>query len=314
MKCPKCGSEHTQKKGYRAGKQRYRCRICGACFTDGVEYVEQIKREQLNLQCPSCKSSHIRRDGIGNGFQRYECRDCGLNFSDYTLKYWKNRPEWKCPYCGGELNYRGYGKKGQRLYYCSKCGKTCSGDKDGKPIYFKKFSEINKDIRCPECKSLNIKKGSSARGHKRYVCNNCGRTFIYDDNVRIYPKVRKKEALKEILSGDDLASVAQKYDYSVGHLQKVMKPQFEKQAIKEVLRGKSIKHVAQKYRFSLKHIEDLLEPVYEKEVINEEQIKDIIKFGVCCNVPVDYMAEYISCSEHKCIEIIEKFKKKHNMI
>ena len=100
MKCPKCGNENTQKKGMRAGKQRYRCRSCGACFTEGVEYVEQVKMEPLQMTCPSCNSSHIRRDGKDGGYQRYECHDCGLNFSDYTIA-----KKYRCSRFGKNLRH-----------------------------------------------------------------------------------------------------------------------------------------------------------------------------------------------------------------
>ena len=50
-------------------------------------------------------------------------------------------------------------------------------------------------------------------------------------------------------------------------------------------------------------------PYYKKEKITQEQEDLILKYGFHLNVPVDYLAEYIKCSEHKCEEVLKKAKK-----
>lgn len=88
MICPRCGSSQLQKKGTRAGKQRYRCNSCKAYFTDGIKYKSNPKYllKDPDLRCPCCESSHIVRDGkLEDGTQRYKCVDCSKCFSDKTF-------------------------------------------------------------------------------------------------------------------------------------------------------------------------------------------------------------------------------------
>ena len=79
MECPKCKSTKLQKKGLRAGKQRYRCTACGANFTEGKEYRPAPRYPKIVEQmCPKCGSDNIIRDGkLKNGLQRYQCNKCG---------------------------------------------------------------------------------------------------------------------------------------------------------------------------------------------------------------------------------------------
>ena len=58
MNCPKCGSEDLQKKGMRAGRQRYRCKSCSSSFTEGVPYKEAPKYEVLDKVCPHCGTKY----------------------------------------------------------------------------------------------------------------------------------------------------------------------------------------------------------------------------------------------------------------
>lgn len=275
-KCPNCGSIKLQKKGTRAGKQRYKCNKCGANFTQGVEYVKQIKREPVQLRCPQCDSNHIRRDGISaRGLQRYECYDCHTNFDEISIKK-KKRITWKCPYCGGDLSYSGFGRKKQREYKCKVCDRSCSADASGKPIATYKFREVNKEIQCPDCGTYDISKSGSSKGRKRYKCNECGRVFSYGDNVK-----------------------------------RVHKTNSQQEAMEKILKGKSRKKVAEEYGYTVDYLNKLVKTDEYKESLTQEQINTIIRFGVFCNVPVDYLAEYIPCSEIKCLEVIREYKAKH---
>ena len=104
MKCPRCGSTHTQKKGKRAGKQRYKCVDCLANFCWGVKYMSAPVHEKLNKICLYCGSSHITRDGkLPSGAQRYRCLDCNKGFSDVTVIR-PPEPVKYCPYCGKEID------------------------------------------------------------------------------------------------------------------------------------------------------------------------------------------------------------------
>ena len=86
MQCPRCGSENLLKRGIRAGKQRFVCKKCDACFTEGVEYKSSPKLSPVPFKCPHCNSSKVVRDGkLEDGGQRYLCRNCKKGFSDKTF-------------------------------------------------------------------------------------------------------------------------------------------------------------------------------------------------------------------------------------
>lgn len=80
--------------------------------------------------------------------------------------------------------------------------------------------------------------------------------------------------------------------------------------ITAVLRGQNVQKLSEEYKCTQRTINDLLRPHYKLETITSQQRKTIIKFGFYLQVPVDYMAEYVKCSEHKCTEVLNKFKKK----
>ena len=178
MKCPNCNSTNLQKKGMRAGKQRYKCKDCEANFTEGVPYKKQLQLPPVsNIVCRNCGNTSVIRDGkLEDGSQRFKCPKCKLSFST---------------------------KPPRRL------------------------------------------------------------------------------------------SSVEKIDL-----------------IKAVLIGGNIKKLTLKYNCTSKFIEKLVSPYYAAETITPNQKKDIIKYGYYLKVPVDYMAEYIKCSEHKCTEVIENYKER----
>ena len=310
MKCPKCGQEHAQKKGTRAGKQRFRCPSCGACFTEGTKYIKQIRQAPVEgLTCPACGSHHIRRDGIQGSYQRYECFDCRKNFTEYTLKNLWTKVRHKCPYCGGELNYSGYGKRGQRKYVCRECHRSCSADASGNPTKRLVFRDKNTSVKCPECSSLNITKRGFQDGKRRYICGDCGRNFLDIGEKKRYTHRGKQEALNLIKNGADAIEVAPRFGYSASHLLRITREDRLKNAVRDVMAGQNVNKVISRYKINKSYLENTLKTEYAKESISQEQKNLIIKFGVYLDVPVDYMAEYIPCSEHKCIEVMQKYKK-----
>jgi transposase-like protein len=219
MHCPNCRSTKVQKKGKRAGKQRYRCTKCGANFTKGKEYKASPRYPKIvEVICPKCKSAHVRRDRIlESGVQRYECSDCGLNFSSKAIPCDSEKTSYECPYCDGHLVYSSY---------------------------------------------------IAPRVHE-YKCSNCGHTF------------RKLPVAND----------------------------YREKAVSSVLKGRKLSDVATEYNYSCDYLRRMMAPYYKNEKITPEQKKNIIRYGYYLNVPVDYMAEYIKCSEHKCIEVIKNFKK-----
>ena len=272
MECPKCKSLNLRKRGFRSGKQRYQCLDCKASFTEGVEYHPAKTYAPLTgIECPKCHSTSIRRDGkLEDGTPRYQCKECNLNFSPKTDL--RGKVEWKCPYCGGELIRAGHNKKGRSSYTCKECKKSCTSDETGKPIKRDEvFKLSNKEVKCPYCGSLNLNKaGYTKYGNQKYLCKDCWSIF----NECTPERKNLKELIASILKGANIRKLAQGSGYSYEYLRKVVVP------------------------------------YYKKEKVTDDQKRAIIRYGYYLRVPVDYMAEYIKCSEHKCNEILRKFKKK----
>ena len=274
MNCPNCGNSTVVKKGTRAGKQRYKCTSCKATLTEGVPYRALPTYKKLNIKCIKCGSSHVIRDGVfPDGTQRYECRDCGLNFTNKTNTLLFKEISWKCPYCGGRLKQYAYNKKGRNKYECKRCGKTCTGDEKGEPI--KRTPFVRHDSHCPSCGSHNLKRSGISKNRQRYTCKDCGRAFVENPEVIVHDKNIEEEVINLILLGHNPSKIVKIYHYSEDRLRRVMAPW------------------------------------YATERITKEQAADIIKYGIHLNVPVDYMAEYIKCSEKKCKEVIKNYKKKY---
>ena len=276
--CPSCGGTHVVKKGKRCGRQRYLCMSCSACFTEGIKYEEGKKRLPAKVKCPFCGGKANRRGKLGDGTQRYECIECHTSFSRKTRSTHKKTSRGKdlpCPYCGGHLTYTGTNTSGRQRFLCTKCGRACSGDENGTPRALIRFGEINTSVKCPECSSTNIKRsGHNKFSVQRYRCNSCGRMFIEEPQAIVHSKEKEQEAVREVLN------------------------------------GVSVKKVAVKYKYSLERLKKIMQKWYKTETITKQQKKDIIKYGYFLKVPIDYMAEYVKCSEKKCREVLTAYKKK----
>lgn len=274
MSCPNCGSDRVVRKGTRAGKQRYRCNSCGAAYTEGVPYEKAIIQDKVKgIECPVCGSVNIRRDGKDNSTQRYCCKDCGRNFNSKS----KERLELRkivpnCPYCGAKLKYSGYGKKGTRTFDCPSCGKHCTADENGKPVARIFFKDQNTSVKCPSCGSFKLAR-KGRKGSGGFKCQDCGKFFKENPKFTVHSKDEQNIVIRLLLAGKNPHKICEKYKYNLSRLQHMMSR------------------------------------IYEKEVISEKQKADIIKYGYYLRVPVDYMAEYVKCSEHKCREVLKEYRK-----
>lgn len=90
-----------------------------------------------------------------------------------------------CPYCGGKLVKKGI-KHNKQCYICKECNKWCTGDNPQPTIHFK---DINTDIHCPYCDSMDIAtRGKDSKGRKVYSCLQCKRRFIETTAERLTKK------------------------------------------------------------------------------------------------------------------------------
>ena len=276
ISCPKCGSMRLQRKGSRAGKQRYRCSICKCNFTEGVEYKPQNHYNPIEgITCPKCGGDHIMRDGkLESGAIRYMCFDCRKRFSEKTNRELKPI-EYNCPYCNGKLTYSGYGKLGQREYLCVDCGKSCSADKQGKPIKRITFEEQNTTIVCPSCGSLKIKAAGYRDGIKRYICKECKKAF--SENTKPGPKY---------------------YQHS---------PEIIKNAVDEILNGGIVNIVAVKYGYNIRTLQNIVRPYYKKENLSPQTKNSIISLGICGVTPEE-LAPHMKCSVFQCKKLLKPYK------
>ena len=58
-----------------------------------------------------------------------------------------------------------------------------------------------------KCKNCVIKKGKTKAGSQRYICKNCGKTFILKSNGRNYDEEFKKEAIRLYFEGNSSRAV-----------------------------------------------------------------------------------------------------------
>lgn len=185
MSCPYCGSENLKKNGIKHNKQQYQCKDCKKYFSsNNVE----IKPKEETVKCIYC-GGHTNKSGKTKwGVQIYWCRDCHKRFNENTMP--QPPIEERCPYCGGELKYKGWSNNGHnRRYICKECGKGFSGDLSNLQVRV-----IEKP--CPYCGSEDVKKGGRLRsGAKRYFCNSCGKG--YSENTIVTDPPHKPDKCPE---------------------------------------------------------------------------------------------------------------------
>ena len=187
----------------------------------------------------------------------------------------------ECPNCGSSTVQKKGKRSNKQKYRCTKCGASFT-----EGVSYKKQVKLPPltGVLCPECKSTHIiRDGKLEDGSQRYRCRSCNSEFSTKTVISEIPKKRRKLLHLTPLQRETL--------------------------IRAVLAGKNVHKLTVQFNCTRDYIRRLLKPYYDKEAITIEQKKDIIRYGYHLRVPVDYMAEYIKCSEHKCEEVLKKFKK-----
>ena len=77
-----------------------------------------------------------------------------------------------------------------------------------------------------------------------------------------------------------------------------------------VLHGKNIDKALSEFSMEKEEGMKLVQPLLDREWISESQKNMIVKYGIMLNVPVDYLAEYVPCSENMCIKILNEYRNK----
>ena len=221
------------------------------------------------MNCPRCGSIHIQKKGTRAGKRKFKCTDCGANFTEGVP--YKSR---LCTPVKSTYEDSSYTQRDERPFCEFRRPYVRPEEKPEKKE--PSFSEINVSIKCHRCGTLNVMKAGNRQGIPRYVCSDCGYIFLDETNPTVIldkPKPPAESIAKLILAGGNVQGIINRYGYTPREIERLM----------------------------LAH--------YANEKITQNQKTDIIKYGYYLKVPVDYMAEYIKCSEHKCEEVLRAYKK-----
>lgn len=313
-KCPHCGSTNLIYKGWNAsGTRRYKCKDCGR-GSSGLSF-EIHSKPISNRECPYCHSINIHANGFLNDkiTKRYHCKDCGRYFSNKTVI--KEKSGVNCVQCGSDNTYNyGTTDKGKPIYKCKNCGKRF--------VEYPDNAYKRQEIQCPKCGNIGAKKdgnsGLSKGGYKQYYkCLACGHR--YSLNPTNLTSLDKEKIIELYKQGVPVSHLAEQFNISEREISRKVqdipnpitekKKQQKQEMINEVLRGKPVKETAIKYGYAPHSLTKFMTEEYAKEHITHDQKMMIIKFGVLCNVPINYLAEYIPCSEHMCKKVIDDYYK-----
>lgn len=217
----------------------------------------------------------------------------------------------ECPNCHGtKVRKRGI-QRGRQRYKCMECGANF-----GEGIEYHrapKYPEI--DCSCPRCGSRNLYRDGKSNDSQRYRCKECGlnfnsRTTLCDSEAGKY---KCPYCDGELIYTKYISPKAREYTCSeCGHIFKRLPYTTinnRKEVVSAILKGKKPSVAAKEYGYSLSHLRRIMPDYYRAEKITDKQKKDIVLYGYYLKIPVKFMAEYIKCSEHKCREVLNKFKK-----
>jgi len=189
--------------------------------------------------------------------------------------------------------------------------------------------KVSKQILCKELKILKDRAGRILARDKEQAEKDIRRNQIHTiiknwenttnpDNMSKEDSEKLDYMIREfIIKGLDtrllkklLAEIKDNIDKYEAQQLRIQIMERNKQLQKDILRGKNIDKLAIEYNLPSKRIRQIARPLYEKEVLTETQKKMIFKYGVLLNIPVDYVAEYIPCSEYTCNKYIQEEKKR----
>lgn len=337
--CVNCGSSDLKRCGFnKLGDQRYLCCTCGRKFTDSKNIKPQ---KSFLVECPICHYERAKKAGkTGHGNQYYMCLSCGHKylldgkyqhvteeqvaiilekFNQGMYKYaiakdlgistrtvykvtkgmeipWlKNRTE--------EINEREFLKQKQiaeRL-------KTMHEKRELKRQY--EYIKRKKNI-----KGIIERYKKSIRSEFISVESNKTLNYIAEKYAMSSIKMEEFKYLFEDLKIQINLEIQEGISIEQAKANK-LKLKLQKERLKnieyDILHGKSLEKISKFYDMSMKVLNKKAEKLYLTETIDKKQEQLIVKYGVMLNVPVDYLAEYVPCSENMCNKIISKYRKKY---
>lgn len=314
--CFYCNSSNTVKAGKTShGIQVHKCKDCNRTFSEN-----RVQYESIDTPCPYCGGElHYKGWDNTGTVRRFKCHSCKKTFSGDLNNLKIRTIEKPCPYCGSEdVRKGGRLDSGAKRYKCNDCGKgyseiTVVTEAPHKPEY------------CPKCNGTHITLSGhdNKSGKQRYKCGTCGYKFVENPQHPtpiIWPKQCPNcdhvGARKVGKSGGK-----QRYQcfncghrYLEGGLYKHINEIRRKQIIHLYIKGTPAAKVAEQLQVSEKTVRNVMTTYYKHEKLSDEQKQLIYKFGIECNVPVDYLAPYINCTKNTCKKYLSQFNLKPKKI
>lgn len=221
------------------------------------------------MNCPKCGKSHIVKSGSNRGKQRYQCKDCKHRFVLNPAKVYKEHYEKECPACHYPYARKAGKYKERQLYICKACNH--------------KFSEEPMQRRVTEGDRKYIRKLHFSGVTNKDIAKRTG--FSIKTIFNTLRDVKEKKVPTKTPVGE-----------------------LKKEIMSRILNGEALPKVARESGFEASNIRDMLRFAYSKETLSKEEKELLLTFGVNCNVPVDYLAPYIHCSQRICKEFFKKYR------
>ena len=312
VSCFYCKSDNTVKAGKTThNAQVYKCNDCGRRFNEG-----RVQYEFIDTPCPYCGGELHNKGWSNNGtVRRFKCQSCKRTFSGDLNNLKIKTIEKPCPYCGSQdVRKGGRLSSGAKRYKCNDCGKgynenTVLTETPHKPEY------------CPKCNAthINLSGHDTKTGKQRYKCVTCGYKFVENPQYPT-PVVWQKQCPNCDHVGARKAGKSNGKQYyqcfNCGHkyleggLYKHINERKRKEIIHQYIKGHTATQIAQQLETTERTVRNVMASYYKKEQLSVEQKQLIYKFGIECNVPVDYLAPYINCTKNMCKKYLSQFKLK----
>ena len=313
LTCPSCGGKHIHRSGHdtATGKQRYKCADCNRKF---VENPTQCLFQKHEKECPSCHHIGAKKAGKSNGKQYYICLNCNTKFLE-----------------GGTRRHIRKTEK-ERILQMMKQGITRLDI--AKELNISVKTIYNFLSKCEEYRHI-------AERHKQLQNERAVRNERLEHLYKIKEKkVQRFMPYNRIPYGFFYGFMKLAKQYLAGELKKtefdkmmtaltvkefekvsltreeLIYKQNKKKACMAIMRGMSTNYIS-RYNVTMADIKASLQTLYKNEKLTPEQEDTIVKFGVGCRVPVEYLAPYVPCSQRLCRNILKNYTipapKKHEV-
>lgn len=313
QKCPYCGGEITV-KGWSNNHtvRRYVCKSCRKSFSGNLN---NIKVRDF-MPCPYCHSNNVKKGGrLTSGLKRYVCNDCGKGYNEGTKIVEQPCLPESCPKCGEHIIARsGKDNNGKQRYRCKSCGYKFIENPVGR------VAERH-EVQCPKCNNMEAVKCGKTNGKQYWKCTKCGHKYLLDGVYKHRTQEQKQQIVDLYKAGVTQLQISEFLNISIKTIYRILKeqdalntdtktPKGSKRdlIVKAILNGHNMQMIAKKTGYNTKMLRDMMRYEYKKEKLSPQQKDLIIKFGVNCAVPIDYLAPYVPCSQRLCKQILHKYE------